>query len=54
VLRYVSADLQSQLASVHTDIIALSFPDNTFDVVICNHALEHIADDGRVMHEIIR
>ena len=53
-IRYVSADLMSSLASVHTDITALSFGDDIFDVVICNHVLEHIPDDRLAMREIIR
>jgi SAM-dependent methyltransferase len=53
-IRYISADLGSPLASVQTDITALSFADDIFDVVICNHVLEHIPDDRQAMREIIR
>src|SRR5262245_13878437 len=32
----------------------LPFTDGTFDVVVCNSALEHVADDGRAVAEIRR
>jgi N-acetylglucosaminyl-diphospho-decaprenol L-rhamnosyltransferase len=53
-IEYVSADLASPLADVHCDIQALPFADDSFDVVICNHVLEHIPDDRRAMSEIAR
>ena len=36
------------------DITNASFPSNTFDVIICNHVLEHITDDTAAMSEIHR
>lgn len=53
-IQYVSADLESPLASVRTDITALCFGDETFDVVLCNHVLEHVPDDRQAMREIVR
>jgi len=53
-IEYVSADLNSPLASVRTDITAMSFGDKSFDVVVCNHVLEHIPDDRKAMRELAR
>lgn len=53
-LRYVSADLDSPLADVTVDLMAMPFGDATFDVVLCNHVLEHVADDRVAMAEIAR
>jgi SAM-dependent methyltransferase len=53
-LKYVTADLESPLAEVKMDIQAMPFADNTFDVVLCNHVLEHIPDDKKAMREILR
>ncbi|MCX6240489.1 MAG: methyltransferase domain-containing protein [Bacteroidetes bacterium] len=36
------------------DITKLEFEDNTFDVVICNHVLEHIPDDHKAISELYR
>lgn len=36
------------------DITKLDFEDNTFDVVFCNHVLEHITDDHKAMSELYR
>lgn len=32
----------------------IPFPDSTFDVIICNHVLEHVDDDRRAMCEFTR
>ncbi|RYG27520.1 MAG: SAM-dependent methyltransferase [Chitinophagaceae bacterium] len=36
------------------DLMKLPFTDDTFDLVIANHILEHIPDDARAMQEIYR
>lgn len=53
-LDYVTADLESPWADVRMDINAMPFADNSFDVVFCNHVLEHIPDDIHAMREIFR
>ncbi|RNC91671.1 MAG: SAM-dependent methyltransferase [Allomuricauda sp.] len=53
-LEYITSDLNSPLATVKADICALPFEDNSFDVILCNHVLEHIPDDTKAMQELFR
>lgn len=53
-LDYVTTDLNSPLADVKADICNLPFKDNEFDVILCNHVLEHIPDDVKAMQELYR
>lgn len=36
------------------DIQALSFADNSFDLVFCNHVIEHVPDDRKALQQIQR
>lgn len=53
-LDYTTTDLNSPLADVKADICDLPFEDNSFDVILCNHVLEHIPDDAKAMSELLR
>jgi len=53
-LEYTTTDLFSPLADVKADICDLPFEGNSFDVVLCNHVLEHIEDDLKAIQEIYR
>src|SRR5690625_2149812 len=53
-LDYTTTDLNSPLADVKADICDLPFSDNTYDVIFCNHVLEHIPDDTKAMRELFR
>lgn len=53
-LDYVTADLISPWADVKMDVQAIPFTDSVFDVVICNHVLEHVDSDFKAMREIHR
>lgn len=53
-LDYLTSDLESPLADVKADICDLPFEDNSFDIVFCNHVLEHIPDDAKAMSELYR
>lgn len=51
---YVTADLESPLADLHFDIQQIPLEDESFDVVFCNHIMEHVEDDLRAMRELYR
>lgn len=51
---YITADLESPLADMHFDVQHIPLDDRSFDVVICNHLFEHVADDRRAMRELYR
>ncbi|WP_198342066.1 class I SAM-dependent methyltransferase [Polaribacter sp. SA4-10] len=53
-LDYITSDLESPIADVKADICDLPFKENEFDVVFCNHVLEHIDDDTKAMQELYR
>lgn len=53
-LDYVTADLNSPWADIHMDAHDMPFDENQFDVVFCNHVLEHVADERQVMSELLR
>lgn len=51
---YLSADLNSSLATAKMDITNIQYQNNFFDVIICNHVLEHVPDDRKAMAELYR
>ena len=53
-LQYTTTDLLSPIVDVRADIKNLPFNDNSFDVVLCNHVLEHIDDDHQALKELYR
>ena len=53
-INYTTTDLFSPLADVKADICNLPFEDNQYDVILCNHVLEHIPDDTKAMQELYR
>ena len=53
-LDYLTADLFSPIVDVKADILDLPFENESFDVVFCNHVLEHIEDDKKAMSELFR
>ncbi|WP_282030680.1 class I SAM-dependent methyltransferase [Winogradskyella eximia] len=53
-LKYTTTDLLSPIADVKADICDLPFEDNSYDVILCNHVLEHIPDDTKAMQELYR
>ena len=51
---YITADLESPLAKIKMDVHDIPFDENTFDVAMCNHVMEHVEDDIKAMSEIYR
>ena len=50
----ITADLYSPIVDVKVDICELPFEENSFDIIFCNHVLEHIEDDKKAMKELYR
>jgi len=53
-LQYLTGDIESPLADIHFDLHHAPFEDNKFDVVFCNHVLEHVDDYMQCMRELYR
>jgi len=53
-LEYIGAGLAAPFATVEMDITAINEPDNSYDVILCNHVLEHIIEDYKAMAELFR
>ena len=53
-IEYITGDLVSPWADVKMDVHNIPFPNNSFSIVICNHVLEHVNDDKKVMREFYR
>jgi SAM-dependent methyltransferase len=53
-LDYTTGDYNSPIADIHFDLHNAPFNDNTFDVIFCNHVLEHVNDANQCMRELYR
>jgi len=53
-LDYITGDLLSPWADVKMDIHQIPFNENQFDIIMCNHVLEHVEDDKKAMSEFYR
>lgn len=53
-LTYTTADLNSPIADVSMDLHHPPFDDNQFDIIFCNHVLEHVDDVDVCMRQLYR
>ncbi len=58
-IEYVAVDKYPQnygynKLTIQMDITDIKYPNETFDVVMCNHVLEHVPDDQKAMSEMCR
>ena len=51
---YLTGDLLSPIADMHFDLHDIPLEDNRFDVVFCNHVMEHVEDAHQCMSELYR
>lgn len=53
--RYVKCDLFPQASDViRVNMLEIQFEDDSFDLLVANHVMEHVADDRRALAEIVR
>ena len=53
-LDYVTGDLLSPIADLHFDLHDIPLEDNQYEVIFCNHVMEHVKDDLQCMKELYR
>jgi SAM-dependent methyltransferase len=53
-LNYLTGDLVSPIADLHFDLHEIPLEDARFDVIFCNHVLEHVDDAKKCMSELYR
>jgi len=53
-LSYLTADLESPIADLHFDLHEIPLESDRFDVVFCNHVMEHVANPIQCMKELFR
>ena len=53
-LNYLTADIVSPIADMHFDLHQIPLENDRFDVVFCNHVMEHVQDPIQCMSELFR
>lgn len=53
-LNYLTGDLLSPIADIHFDLHEIPLENEKFDVIFCNHVLEHVNDALQCMKELYR
>jgi len=53
-LIYKISDLRSTKADQKIDITSIPMSDESVDIIVCNHVLEHVMDDRKALRELHR
>ena len=53
-ISYLSADLSMDEVMVKMDVTDIHYPEDSFDIIICNHVLQYVPDDLKAMSELFR
>lgn len=53
-IKYTTGDLESPIADLHFDLHEIPLEKDQYDVIFCNHVLEHVEDDHKCMTELHR
>jgi SAM-dependent methyltransferase len=53
-IEYLTADLENPEAMEVMDVTNIGHRDGSFDVILCNHVLEHVPEDRKAMAELYR
>ena len=53
-ISFTTADLFDEFTDLRLDIQATGLPDDSYDVIICNHVLEHVDDYMKALAEVRR
>ena len=53
-LNYLTGDIESPIADIHFDLHQIPLENDRFDVVFCNHVMEHVEDPITCMTELHR
>ncbi|RMG83443.1 MAG: class I SAM-dependent methyltransferase, partial [Bacteroidetes bacterium] len=53
-IEYISADIDSAIATEQFDIMDIPHADQSFSLIICSHVLAHVRDDQKALKELFR
>ena len=53
-VRYLSGDVDPKKAMRELDLTSIDLPDESIDLTLCSHVLEHVPDDRAAMSELLR